>query len=158
MTPSLTTVAACRVAGIHRDRFNEFVAAGAYRCAPSTTAGRARTFAPDDILGISIFRDLMADGMTAAAAGEIACAVAEAAKANPQALAISYVRTWQTATGWTLDGTAHPTDELPAPAEWNSAGERKETITRMMTFNVSLLRDLIAKRIEKERPIIGGEG
>ena len=148
MAPNLTTAAACRVAGIRHDRFNEFVAIGIYKCAPSTIPGRARMFTPDDILGILIFKDLMVGGMTASAAGEIAFAVAEAAKANPNARAISHVCTWQTATGLPPSGTAHPSDELPAPAEWNLAKDRKETITRAMTFNISLLRNLITERIE----------
>jgi hypothetical protein len=67
---------ACSIANIDPDRLNEWIAAGDYPCAPATVPGRARVFKDREIVGLLIFKRLMALGMSAAGAGRVACGVA----------------------------------------------------------------------------------
>ena len=145
MSVSLTTVAACQVAGINRDRFNEFVAIGDYRGAPPTVAGRARVFSADDILGLVIFRDLMAGGMTAWAAGRISYAVVEVAKENPSASLVSYVHPWRASPGESVDGAARPFQHMQSV---DSVDEKTPDVLVLVIFNVGVLREVVAKRCQ----------
>lgn len=150
--PKLTTTAACRVARINRDRFNEHVAAGHYPCAPKTTPGRARLFDPDDMIGLWLFRELMDDGLGAKSAGEIACAVAMVARLNPEARAISYVQDYFGDRGF-----AYPADDVPHHSEWdtNNFCPGGTDARKVTTFRIGKLREMIAHFTEEERSIIG---
>ena len=55
---SFRTRAACRIADIDPQRFNEDVAAGDYPCAPSTRSGVSRVFDETDIVGLFIYSRL----------------------------------------------------------------------------------------------------
>lgn len=151
MTPKLTTKAACRVARIHPDRFNEHVAAGRFPCAPQTIPGRARLFTPDDMIALWLFRELMDDGFDAGKAGHIACEVAEAARRNPDARAISYVQDYFTPPG----GDAFPADQVPAHSEWDTTLFSGTDIRKVTTFRIGKLREMIAHYTEEERAIVG---
>jgi len=155
IVPKLTTKAACRVARIDRDRLNEHVAAGRFNCAPSTIPGRTRLFDPDDMIALTLFRELMDEGLDAVRAGSIACDVAEAAKRNPDARAISYLRTMTVESGFTADGTAMPAENVPDPATWNKELFHGGIIERVTTFNIWQLRARIAHGTEEERARIG---
>lgn len=147
--PKLTAMAACRVARIDRDRFNEHVAAGRFPCAPETVPGRARLFDPDDMIALWLFRELMDDGFDAAHAGRIACAVATAARDNPDAGAISYVQSYFGG------GTAVPTDAVPAASDWDNTLFSGTDIRKVTTFRISKLREMIAHYTDEERSVIG---
>lgn len=147
--PHLTTAAACKVAGLHRDRFNEHVASGAYSCAPGTIPGRTRLFRPTDMIALRLFRDLLDDGLNARAAGHIACEVSLAARQNPEAGEVSYVFDWFSSPS----GYACPVSEVPS--DWEKPGARDTDVRQVWTFNVSKLRKLIAHYTEVERSIIG---
>ncbi|MGE4324155.1 MAG: hypothetical protein AB7E60_14155 [Sphingobium sp.] len=147
--PKLTTKAACRVARIDRDRFNEHVAAGHFGCAPNTVPGRARLFEPDDMIALWLFRELMDDGYNARKAGAVACAVGEAAKINPDAPSISYVESYFPG------GHAFPSDQVPDASKWNDVLFSGTDIRKVTTFRIGKLRELIAHYTEEERSIIG---
>lgn len=149
--PKLTTVAACRVAGFHRDRFNELVHDGLFACAPKTVPGRARLFDPDDMLALVLFKRLMDDGSTPMSAGSVACTVADAAKNAPEANAISYVETY------VGSNTAYPASQVPSPDAWVDTLFSGSTIRKVTTFNVAHLRQIIAQYTEEERAIIGAD-
>lgn len=151
MTPKLTIKAACRVARIDRDRFNEHVAAGRFPCAPETVPGRARLFDPDDMIALWLFRELMEDGFDASRAGAIACAVANAARQNPTARAIAFVQDYFTPPG----GRAYPSDQVPAAAEWDKVTFGGTDIRKVTTFRIGKLREMIAHYTEEERAVIG---
>lgn len=149
ITPKLTTVAACRVVGIDRDRFNEHVAAGRFSCAPRTIPGRARLFDPDDMIALWLFKELMDDGLDAAHAGRIACEVAEAARQAPEARAISYVQPYLGS------GTAMPADSVRPPSDWDTYMLSGSDIRKVTTFRIGKMREMIAHYTEEERSIIG---
>ena len=148
-TPKLTTLAACRVAGLHRDRFNEHVAAGHFPCAPDTIPGRARLFSPDDMIALHLFRELLDDGFNAQRAGRIACEVALAAQLNPEETAISYVENYFSG------GSAHPASSVPAAEDWDKVIFSGVDIRKVTTFRIGKLRKLIAHYTDEERSIIG---
>ena len=58
MNYKFRTKAACRIAGIDHQRFNEDVAAGEYPHAPVTTAGVSRVFDEADIAGLYVYAHL----------------------------------------------------------------------------------------------------
>lgn len=151
IVPKLTTVAACRVARIDRDRFNEHVAAGRFDCAPSTIPGRARVFDPDDMIALWLFRELMEDGLDAATAGSMACRVAECARLNPEAKAISFVQDYFKPVG----GRAFPADQVPDQSKWDTVRFSGTDIRKVTTFRIGKLREMIAYYTEEERSVIG---
>ena len=53
------TKAACRIAMVDPQRFNEDVAAGEYPCAPKTSSGVSRVFDQFDIAGLFVYGHLM---------------------------------------------------------------------------------------------------
>lgn len=152
MTPvlKLTTTAACRVARIDRDWFNQHVAAGRFKCAPETVPGRARLFDPDDMIALWLFRELMDDGQDATRAGFIACAVADVARHNPDVRMISYVQDY-----FGDRGNAFPAEIVPDSSKWDSEIFSGTDIRKVTTFRIGKLREMIAQYTEEERSVIG---
>ncbi|MCM5558078.1 hypothetical protein [Pleomorphomonas sp. JP5] len=151
MTVKLTTAAACRVARIDRDRFNEHVAAGRFGCAPATIPGRTRLFDPDDMIALWLFRELMDDGMDAATAGATACEVAAVARRRPEAHAVSAYYDYFVPPGV----HALPADEVPDPSDWDKVMLGGSDIRKVTTFNIRKTRELISHFTEEERSIVG---
>lgn len=147
--PKLTTTAACRVAQIDRDRFNEHVAAGRFPCAPKTVAGRARFFDPDDMIALWLFREIMDDGIARERAGHIACQIALCARQNPEAEAVSYVDTFVGSS------VAVVADEVSHHSKWGEVTFSGSDIRKVTTFNIAKIRKLIAHYTAEEQSIIG---
>lgn len=147
----LSTAAACRVARIDRVHFNEAIASGAFGCAPATTPGRTRYFDPDDIIALYLFRELIEDGLKRDTAGRIACAVAQAARVNPEARAITYVQTYFGPD----HGDAYPADNVPNSENWDNTLFSGTDIRKATTFRIGKMRELIAHYTEEERSHIG---
>ncbi len=145
----LTTVAACRAANIDRQRFNEYVSAGDFPCAPNTIPGRARLFSEGSLLTLFLFKRLMDDGLSPRVAGHIACTVGAEAHNHPECPAIAYVEF--------MIGSAYavPADNVPAPADWPNILLSGRTIKKVTTFNIAHLRALVRYGIDEERSIIG---
>jgi hypothetical protein len=144
----LSTSLACRVVGLNRDRFNEYVAAGSFPCAPATVPGRARLFDPNDMLTLHLFKRLMDDGYTVGSAGKIACEIGLVAKCNPEARAITYVETYFPG------GTACLPEDVPPVESWDSEGfgpgPVKPDIRKVTTFRIAKERDLVAHYTDEE--------
>lgn len=140
----VSTAIACRIVGLNRDRFNEYVAAGHYPCAPSTVPGRARLFDPDDMLTLFLFKRLIDDGYTIEKAGNIACAIGLVAKSYPEERTISYVETYFTG------GTPYVTSAVPKPENWDQEVLSGMDIRKVTTFRISKERDLVAHYTDEE--------
>lgn len=149
--PEVTTALACQIVRLDRARFSEAVAGGYLPCVPETIAGRARRFKPDDLLSLWYFRELVEDGYTRERAGKIACAVAEAARQNPEAPAISYVEDYFN------EANAVPADQVPDHSEWDTTFFLLTDIRKVTTFRVSKARKLIAHYTAKEIAVSGHE-
>lgn len=140
----LSTSVACRVAGINRDRFNEYVAAGHYPCAPRTIPGRARLFDPDDMLTLFLFKRLMDDGYTVERAGNIACQLGSVAKAFPDERALTYVELYVGSSNVML-----PRDVPPAE-KWDEILLSGSDIRKATTFRIAKERELVAFYTDEE--------
>lgn len=138
--PKVTTALACRIVRLDRQRFNEAVTGGYLRCVPDTIAGRSRYFTPDDLLAPWYFRELVEDGYTRERAGQIACAIADAARQNPTASAVSYVEDYF----GPRPGSAFAADQVPDHTKWDKELFGGTDIRKVTTFRVSKARDLIA--------------
>ena len=147
--PKLTTKAACRVARIDRDRFNEYVADKAFNCAPDTIPGRARLFDPDDMLALCLFRELMDDSYSPKRAGQIACTVAEVARECPDERVMAYVEPY------VGTGSAVAYSRLLALGDLDELVISGSDIRKVTVFRVGKLRDMIAHYTDEERAIIG---
>lgn len=146
----LTTAIACRVAGINRDRFNEYVSAGQYHCAPRTSPGRARLFDPDDMLTLFLFKRLIDDGYTIEKAGNIACALGIVAKQFPEERFLSYVEDY-----FVGRGTAFRAQDVPAYEKWDDVLFSGTDIRKVTTFRIGKERELVAHYTAEEAAIIG---
>jgi hypothetical protein len=142
--PKLTTKQACRVARLHPDRINEYIAAGTYTCAPKTVAGRVRIFEPDDMIGLWLFRELTQDGHSPTKAARIACVVMEASRCWPNEAVMSCVENYFD------DVTAMPHSEIPDPTTWETTLSGDADIRKVTSFNVGKIRRMIAHYTAKE--------
>ena len=137
--PKLTTVAACEVAGIDRDRFNEHVAAGNFHCAPKTTAGKARAFDPDDMLALVMFRRFTNDGIDAKTAGNMACAIGVVARQYPTERTIAFVFDY-----FSGGGRAYLPAQVPAHDKWDTELLSGTDIREVRYYRIGKERDMIA--------------
>jgi len=149
ITPKLTTKAACRVAGLDRDRFNEHVASGAFPCAPDTVRGRARLFDPDDMIALFLFREFLDEGTDAKTAGKLACEIAHCARFNPDEPTIALVYTYF------HNPQAFPASAVPESSTWDDVLFSGTDIRKVLTYRIGKLRKMIAHYTEEERSIIG---
>ena len=85
-TPSLyrfRTKLACEIAGIEPINLNDAIAAkDGYKCAPPTTAGKAREYGEFDLIALFIFRFLTNAGASQKLASSQACKVLEMLKSE----------------------------------------------------------------------------
>lgn len=142
----MTTIVACKVAGLKRDSFNKFVANGYLECVPNGSVGRTRMFTHDDVLVLRLFRDLMDEGMTAERAGPIACAVALSANSteNRGEPVIAYVHTYMG------DGQAVAPSKVPAFEDWSKPFNGSD-IRKVSLFRIDKLRSMIETYAREER-------
>lgn len=71
------TSTACEITGMDPKRLNEVAHSGEYPCIPETRPGVARTFSVSDLIALRAFVVLTGNGITAAVAGRIVCAMRE---------------------------------------------------------------------------------
>lgn len=138
------TAAACRIADIHRDRFNESVAAGKYGCAPDTQPGASRIFAEDDLVALTIYGRQLRHGASAEIAGRLACRVREVLAQNPKAKVVSVLRA--------LNGYV-----------WTAVDERPKTLSpnnpvfERVEFEIGAIRAFVRERMQEEAAVLGEE-
>ena len=148
--PKLTTIAACRIARIDRDRFNEHVSAGRFCCAPETIPGRTRLFDLHDMVALCLFRNFMEDDrIEAARAGSLACRIANEARQYPEAGTIAYVQHFNGSSSVSV------AENVPPNSKWGDVLYSGLVIDKVTTYNIKALRSLILEKIEDYRSVIG---
>lgn len=150
-TPLLTTALACKVTRLDRDRLNEAISAGILECVPSTVAGRARKFAPDDLLPLWLYREMVEAGTERSRAGRIACRVAQLATEKADAKAIAWVETYVGA------GFACLPQDVPAVEDWDRVVVSGSDIRRVTFHRIDKARAMIAHATEEELRTFGPE-
>lgn len=138
------TAAACRIAKIDRNRFNEAVAAGNYPCAPTTVPGASRLFAEDDILALYAYGRLLAFGFTPSHAGEYACRVHQALVQKPKVKAV--------AVAFALNGLKRTLlDERPDTLS------RDNPVFERFEFEIASMRKYVRAEMADEAEVLGEE-
>jgi hypothetical protein len=89
----LAIATACRAADVDYDDFTLTVAAGSYPCLPLAAGGTSRCFDETDLLTLYIYGRLLSFGFGALRAGEYACRMHAALKANAHARFVSIALT-----------------------------------------------------------------
>lgn len=141
----LTTVAACRVVNLDRQRLNEFIANGDYTCAPDTSPGRARLFTEDDLIALFVFAREVERGMKPLIAGRLAQNVRETLSERPGA-----------ETAKTVGRIVGPHFERTGPTI-TASSDVGRLIFNVIEYNLAGIRKLVAEGVEEERQIIGPE-
>lgn len=147
--------AACRVAGFPgeagSDRFNEYVSAGHFECAPATVPGRARLFTEDDAVALYYFSWLLHEcGWAPRQAGREACLIRDGLRTYPDAENLSVIVPHL--------GSSHiaaPGDAAIADPHNHITGGVSIKATR--TYNVGHARALIAHGFDLEFNTAGEE-
>ncbi|MFZ2997569.1 hypothetical protein [Sphingobium sp.] len=148
MVLQLTTMAACRVARLNRQRFNEYVAGGDYACAPKTIPGRSRLFGEADMIALCIFAQEIEDQMTKPfMAGLNAHAVLEALRQHPDADQLTFAHIWQ-------EPMLRVLVDQPLRAGEKIAGK---SVMRYSLYDIETVRAFVRKSVEEERSTIGQE-
>ena len=89
----LAIATACRAAEVDYDDFTLTVAAGSYPCLPVGVGGTTRCFDEADLLTLYIYGRLLSFGFGPLRAGEYACRMHAAIKANANARLVSIALT-----------------------------------------------------------------
>lgn len=147
MQKRLTTIAALRVVGMDRQRFNEYVSNGDYACAPDTVPGRARVFDESDMIALRIFAQEVEFGVSPRDAGRLACTVLDGIRRHPEDGTVTVVR------GMHLKPFYLAPDDVEV-ANGEFAGR---PVYDRRTFNIAWLRDYVRRGMEEEASIIGPE-
>ena len=129
---------ACQVAGIEKQRFNEAVAAGRYKCAPDVRKGGTRTFDHNDIVTLFVYARLIEQEIPARVAGEIACSLRSKLGEFPDAKELRVPR-------YSEHGKTPP-GELPIPS---SSEEEEYSVHVQMAFDIAGIRQEVTRRLKK---------
>ena len=143
---SFRTQSACRIAGIDRNRFNEAVAAGNYKCAPPVARGSTRVFSEIDLIALTYYGSLIrTDEYTAGLAGKLTCIFQEQLRRTPDENEIVLVRsiagTWTACAGSAVSDTANFSSGLP--------------ILEARRIKVENLRSIVRREADEEDNIAG---
>ncbi|MEM9578260.1 MAG: hypothetical protein AAF999_14750 [Pseudomonadota bacterium] len=154
MGTKFRTKAACRVARIDPQRFNEDVASGEYHCAPPTRAGVSRLFDQFDIAGLMIYGHLMRafepNRYSKKIAAMYACGVINALR---QKTTTDGTRVDFPVNGFNDDGVRCNRDE---PPYFGYGTDRALAAT--MSFDLENIMKVVHIRMAEEANIVGEEG
>lgn len=128
----LAIAIACRTAEVDYDDFTLSIAAGSYPCLPGAARGGCRCFDETDLLTLYIYGRLVSFGLGALRAGEYACRLQAALKANATARFVSISLTTNGGKRVVVDVAASS-----APALFPGKLE----------FDIAAIRDLLRARI-----------
>jgi hypothetical protein len=133
---ALNTISAAKVANLDRQRLNEYIAAGDYRCAPETVSGRTRLFDEEDLIALFIFARMLERGHRPKAAGKIAEQILKGLRDQPGAERI-LIGENVAFTGYWYGGKSI---ELPSA---DFAGNR---VLGRTEYDVAAVREIVRRR------------
>ena len=131
----LAIATACRAAEVDYDDFPLMVAAGSYPCLPLAAGGSSRSFDETDLLTLYIYGRLLSFGFGALRAGEYACRIHAALKANAHARFVSIALTKNGGKRVVVDAVA---SSLPA------------AFPGKLEFDIPAIRDFLKTRIDAD--------
>jgi len=139
---TVPTLTACEIAGLNRQRFNEFVAAGDYPCAPATEPGKARYFNELDLIALFVFARLVEiPEVSAKRAGRQACAIREKLETDPNAASLKIG-----------DMIAGPYNQ-PVPSNADILTDRisRRVPLSFTEYNIAAVRELVREDVARLR-------
>lgn len=145
MQTKFRTQAACRIARISPQRFNEAVAAGNYPCAPEVARGSTRVFTESDLIALFFYGQLLEQGFPPRLAGQYACRVSAVLDRVPDENEVVVIRS----EIGKIEGLAGSLLEETPKA--SSAG----LVLQRFIFDVENARKIIRKEIAEELSVIG---
>lgn len=131
----LAIATACRAAEVDYDNFTLTVAAGSYPCLPLAANGASRCFDETDLLVLYIYGRLLSFGFGSLRAGEYACRIHAAIKANANACFVSIALT-------TNGGKRVVVDAARSSAPAGFPGK--------LEFDIPAIREFLKARIETD--------
>lgn len=149
----IRTKLAMEIAGLNPLRFNEYVAAGSYRCAPRTDPGKPRRFREPDLIGLWWFNKMLTEGVSAVRAGEVACRLVDYLKEHVDADGLCpHVRvTFVETTGFSF---FMPTEKFAACLRdkdgkpWEVVEFQHGILVKATNFELAWVRKLITDAID----------
>ncbi len=143
---------ACRIAGVDRDRFNEAVHAGNYKCAPDVVRGSSRVFDEVDLIVLFIYGQFLKDSFSPSLAGRLACHICERLKADTEGRqdAPDQVLLARTSRGNYVVQSGHGDIETP---RWVTHAH----VFWTLSFDIRNIRETIQREIREELSIIGSD-
>lgn len=138
------TAAACRIAQIDRNRFNEAVSAGNYRCAPSTVPGSSRLFDENDLIALFVYAQLLRQDYEPKLAGDFAFEVRKGLHENPKAKTVSRLIS--------LSGLERTVTDAE-PAELS----RDNPVLQRFKFEIVPIRKFVQREMAQELRALGEE-
>lgn len=137
--------AACRIAGIEHQRFNEAVASGHYPCAPKVDRGSTRVFDLEDLVALYFYGSLLEQGWPPRLAGQYACRIHDCLISYPQTTGVMVIRlangSFQTLAESELNGTPK--------------GDVGGGVMQRFSFDIETARKYIDREIDEEISIVG---
>lgn len=91
-TPYLRTGEALRASGLSSDIWEDAIRRGLFAADPKSASGQYRRFGRDDLIGLSIFRELLAVGLQRSHAAGIASDIRVVLRGSPDLDSITVVR------------------------------------------------------------------
>lgn len=157
MNLKFRTKAACRIARINPQRFNEDVAAGLYPCAPPTRAGVSRAFDKADLCGLTLYYHLTnvysPNQFSKSIAASYACQVIDAVHEMD--------RNGGDRADFPLNGfndTYSLREATDAPSFGRDNGHTVgSAFAATMCFDLRSIVEYVEKRMEEEAQILGEE-
>lgn len=146
MPSAARTAAACRIAQLDRQKFNDLMASGEYECAPKTKPGVARVFEIPDLIALVLFTQLTEKGRTIRQASEIACRIRTTVESFPD--------TSHVAIAYTINGPSFSCRIEDANPTAGFSGSKPVLWTEL--WNVANLRETVLRGLEEEARIVGG--
>lgn len=141
---------ACEIARVDPDRFNEWVAAGIYPCAPRTRPGATRIFDEQDLITLCIFRHLTDEGMIPSKAGEMVCELRTLLIERPDAMRVVCLTHSFGGFIWIDAEHYDPADDfIPA---WGNA---RPSVVSAREWRLRFLRQRIAHELAEAAGVVG---
>lgn len=144
------TKQACRIADIHRDRFNEAVAAGNYPCAPKVLRGSTRVFDEDDLIVLFFYGRMLEEGYQPKLAGRLVCLVRDELRCSKDSEdEILLVRT--AASNYEVWRGSHVKEIIRR----GNAGH--SWVFWRLSFDIGNIREYVQREAEVEASILGAD-
>lgn len=137
--------AACRIADIEHQRFNEAVAAGHYPCAPRVARGATRLFNTLDLVALYFYGQLLKQQWPPRLAGRYACIIRDVLERAPDEKSVMVIRTSCGSLEGLAESALTETPRVHHPFK----------VLQRFSFDIENARSFIDREIEEELSIVG---